>query len=513
MKANQVNAKLIRILQNNKDSDRGRNLDFRYIKIVNGFRYLSPISEYDSIAPLIELTTRIGETGIYTSHPLIGYSLTSGTTGVPRFIPCTKEHIEDYQKEFLSIVGKEKTMLLMESLPRDKKFKDGVYLDSISGLVLQSLRKKIEGLNIVNPEPILYLDEDCDSEYLRAFFALSDAGINQIVSPFSWGVVNFLDYIKKNYIMLLKDIENGCIDPSVKISDKLSKELKTYIRPNKERAEALKALYSEEFFDGPWVEKVWPKMSKVVAGGGGSFSIYSKTLKKYLGKISHNYGLYASSEAVIGKAIQDDSDVYTLADSSVFLEFLPVGGETSETLLADELEVGKSYKVLVTNNAGLYRYMLGDVIQVTEMKNGIPNFKLMYRSAQELVIGKTKITEDKIFEAICALEKKTGISVADFTFGEEDDKCLILLEPAADSSNMKKCAEASLDDIADIMENEISDSGDKIECIVHFSEPQTQLLYRDVRRYREKAAIDQIKPVRVLDNPIKVKFFEKMIER
>lgn len=78
---------------------------------------------------------------------------------------------------------------------------------------------------------------------------------------------------------------------------------------------------------------------------------------------------------------------------------------------------------------------------------------------------------------------------------------------------MPEEAEASLDDIADIMENEISDSGDKIECIVHFSEPQTQLLYRDVRRYREKAAIDQIKPVRVLDNPIKVKFFEKMIER
>ena len=513
MKANQVNEKLNKILQDNKDSDRGRNMDFRYIKIVNGFRHLAPISEYDSIAPLIELTTRIGESGIYTSHPLIGYSLTSGTTGVPRYIPCTKEHIADYQKEFVSIVGKERTLLLMESLPRDKKFKDGVYLDSVSGLMLQSLRKKKEMLNIVNPEPILYLNEDSDSEYLRAFFALSDDGINQIVAPFSWGVVNFFDYIEKNFNMLLNDIEKGCIDTSVKISDELSKELKCYIKPNMKRAEELKALYCEEFFDGSWVEKVWPKMSKVVAGGGGSFSIYSKTLKKHLGKIPHNYGLYASSEAVIGKALQDNSDVYTLADSSVFLEFLPVDDSTGEALMADELEVGKRYKVLVTNNAGLYRYLLGDVIEVTEMKNGIPYFRLMYRSAQEIVIGKAKITEDKVFKAICALEKRTGINVVDFTFGEEDDKCLILLEPATDSNNMKKCAEASLDDIANIMENEISVSGEKINCAVHFSEPQTQLLYRDVRRYREKAAIDQIKPVRVLDNPIKVKFFKKMIER
>ena len=513
MKANQVNEKLIKILQENKDCDRGRNMDFAYIKIVNGFRYLAPISEYDSIAPLIELTTRIGESGIYTSHPLIGYSLTSGTTGVPRFIPCTQEHIEDYQKEFLSIVGKEKTMLLLESLPRDKKYKDGAYLDSISGLMLQSLKKKIEGLSIVNPEPILFLNEYIDSEYLRAFFALRDAGINQIVAPFSWCVVNFFECIEKNFNMLLNDIDNGSIDTSVKISDELRKELEPYIKPNKERADELKALFSEEFFNGSWVEKVWPKMTKVIAGGGGSFLIYSKKLKNRLGKISHNYGLYASSEAVIGKAVQDDSDVYALADSAIFLEFLPADENTSETLLADELEVGKSYKILVTNNAGLYRYRLGDVIKVIEMRNGIPYFKIMYRSEQEIAIGNAKITEDKVFEAICVLEKETGISVADFTFGEEDDKCLILLEPDSDSNNMKRCAQVSLDDLANIVENELSDSENDIKCTVHFSEPQTQLLYRDVRRYREKTAIDQIKPVRVLDNPIKEKFFKGMIER
>ena len=45
-----------------------------------------------------------------------------------------------------------------------------------------------------------------------------------------------------NYNMLLNDIENGCIDNSVKISDELRKELEPYMKPNKERAEELKAL-------------------------------------------------------------------------------------------------------------------------------------------------------------------------------------------------------------------------------------------------------------------------------
>lgn len=253
-------------------------------------------------------------------------------------------------------------------------------------------------------------------------------------------------------------------------------------------------------------------MTRVVAGGGGSFSIYSRRLKKSLGKIAHNYGLYASSEAVIGKAITDNSDVYTLVETSDFLEFLPICDETCEALLPDELEPGKRYKVLVTNKAGLYRYMLGDVIEVVEMKDGKPSFRLAYRNAQEIILGKSRIAEDKVFNAICALEQETGIEVTDYTFGAEEDKCLILLE-LNNSDNKEKCADISLDYIASIMERELSSCGDEVKCVVHFSEPQTQLLYRDVRRWREKTVIDQIKPVRVLDNPIKEKFFMKMIER
>lgn len=512
MKSNQVNKKLIKILQDNKDSDIGRNMDFRYVKIVDGFRHLTPISGYDDIAPLIELTMRVGERGIYTSHPLVGYSLTSGTTGAPRYIPCTQEHIEDYKNEFLSIVGKERTLLLFESLPRNKKFTDGAYLDSISGHMLYSLKKKMKRLNIVNPEPIIFINEYTDSEYLRALFALGDESITQIFAPFSWCVVNLFDCIERKFDMLLNDIKNGTIDSSVNISEELKKKLAPYIKPDPKRAEKLKSLYHEDFFNGAWVEKVWPEMTRVVAGGGGSFSIYSRRLKRPLGKIAHNYGLYASSEAVIGKAVTDNSELYTLADTPVFLEFLPICDDKCEALLPDELEVGKRYNVLVTNNAGLYRYQLGDVIEVVEMKDGKPGFRLAYRSAQKIVIGEAEITEDKVFDAICVLEQETGIEVADYTFGTEDDKCLILLELDPDCDNKKKCADISPDYLAGILEHELSRCGNEVKCAVKFSEPQTQLLYRDVRRWREKIVIDQIKPVRVLDNPVKEKFFKKMVE-
>lgn len=512
MKANQVNSNLMRILQDNKNSDSGMSMDFRYIKIVNGFRHLVPISVYDNIAPLIELTTRIGETGIYTSHPLIGYSLTSGTTGVPRYIPCTQKHIEDFQREFLSIIEKGRTMLLLESLPKDTKFVDNVYLDSISGILLQSLKKKMKWHNIVNPEPLVYISEHMDSEYLRAFFALRDATIIQIFSPFSWGVVNFFDCIRKNWDKLLDDIRKGSIDPSVKLPEELGNELKKYIKRAPERAENLKALYHDGFFAGAWVEKIWPDMKRIIAGGGGSFSIYSRRMQRNLGKIVHNYGLYASSEGVIGCAVKDGTDLYRIADSSLFLEFIPVNENSDVSLLADELEPGKYYRVIVTNNAGLYRYNIGDVIKVIDMKDGIPYFKIAYRKEASVLIEDVVITEENIFDAICKMEDKFEILIADYSFGSENNKCKIFLEPEAYDSNIQKLNNIPLEEIAKFMKGVLLKDQAETDCEVYISQEQTQLLYRDLRRYREITALDQIKPVHVLDNPVKEKFFTRMVE-
>ena len=51
-----------------------------------------------------------------------------------------------------------------------------------------------------------------------------------------------------------------------------------------------------------------------------------------------------------------------LAVRSHFLEFIPVGGDTP--LLADELEAGEQYAVVISTGGGLYRYQLDDVIEV-----------------------------------------------------------------------------------------------------------------------------------------------------
>jgi hypothetical protein len=73
-----------------------------------------------------------------------------------------------------------------------------------------------------------------------------------------------------------------------------------------------------------------------------------------------------------------------LAVRSHFFEFLPVGtsGETGYPLLAHELVQGQQYAVVVTTGGGLYRYRLGDLVEVTGQIHDCPLIRFLGRQDQ-----------------------------------------------------------------------------------------------------------------------------------
>ncbi|HEX3685346.1 MAG TPA: GH3 auxin-responsive promoter family protein [Bryobacteraceae bacterium] len=68
-----------------------------------------------------------------------------------------------------------------------------------------------------------------------------------------------------------------------------------------------------------------------------------------------------------------------LAVRSHFLEFLPVGSDRPQ--LAHQLERGAHYQVVVTTGGGLYRYQLGDLVEVTGHVRGCPLIRFIGRQA------------------------------------------------------------------------------------------------------------------------------------
>ncbi|MDR1184751.1 MAG: GH3 auxin-responsive promoter family protein [Coriobacteriales bacterium] len=527
----QVNPVLNRILSSNRDTDFGRKYHFENIKTTAAFRNIVPITTYDDYAPLVELTTRLGEKDIFTSRPLAGYSLTSGSTGVPRLIPCTQEHIKRYSEQFKALSAKGSSFVLISGMPRNRPYADGTYLDSVMGATIfdykakikdNSHRRKFASGAWTSPLELLFPEELPETNHLRMLFALLDPNVEQIIAPFCWGVLDALLYMEREWEQLLQDMETGSISSKVILSEELREKLNSKIRKSPKRAATLRAIF-EAGFDEPVIPRIWPGCKQVLAVGTGSFCIYAQKLRRFTGTIPLCNGFYASSEALIGRAVSNDNDEYLLMSDLGFFEFLPPGG--GEPLLAQQLTPGETYEVILTNDSGFYRYRLGDTIRVLRFQGDLPIFTYEYRTNQVFSFFAEEMNEQHVQSAVFALQEKTGILFEDFGFWPEEDQTAytILVEPVYSQKNhqaLQNVALAELEALADTLLGEANPSyaaersvNHLKPCHVRYVQPQTYLLYRDLESARKRMPNDQAKPVRCVDNIVKEKFFFSMLDK
>ena len=89
-------------------------------------------------------------------------------------------------------------------------------------------------------------------------------------------------------------------------------------------------------------------------------------MKKYTGQIPHNNGCYYTEETIYGRAVADNSDVFETVSSGSFHEYLPMKNSQAATVLSTDATPGQLYRLVVTNNAGLYRYVTDHVVYINE---------------------------------------------------------------------------------------------------------------------------------------------------
>ena len=95
--------------------------------------------------------------------------------------------------------------------------------------------------------------------YMKARFALEEPNLVFFLSGFMTNFVDMLNYVKKNWEMIVNDIENGTIDPSVCEESSRAAVMK-YVKKKPKRAAELRKIFREGF-DTPIIPKIWPKMS------------------------------------------------------------------------------------------------------------------------------------------------------------------------------------------------------------------------------------------------------------
>lgn len=118
--------------------------------------------------------------------------------------------------------------------------------------------------------------------------------------------------------------------------------------------------------------EIWPNL-EVYFHGGVSFEPYQEQYKKIIPNNSFNYyETYNASEGFF--AIQDlnnSQELLLMLDYGIFYEFIPIntyGTAEQKIIRLSEVQLDKNYAIVITTNAGLWRYMIGDTIRFTSLK-------------------------------------------------------------------------------------------------------------------------------------------------
>jgi hypothetical protein len=117
--------------------------------------------------------------------------------------------------------------------------------------------------------------------------------------------------------------------------------------------------------------EVWPNL-EFYFHGAVNFNPYREQFKKLIPSNDMYYmETYNASEGFFGIQDQPNSEeMLLMLDYGIYYEFLPMENihlENPKTLSLTEVELNKNYALIISTNAGLWRYMIGDTIKFTSL--------------------------------------------------------------------------------------------------------------------------------------------------
>ena len=532
--ANEVNRELLMgIVRDNQNTEYGRKYHFDQIHSIEDYKRLVPLSGYDDYAPYIERMVNQGERNLITVYPIVQYAETSGSVGVPKKIPVSDRSMQIYTKYTITRV----TALAEEyhrehyhrSLPIgrgfnqleivDRTLPDGTPLGNISGSAAKSY-KALFPYYLTSPIPVLYPKGYIPMMYLKARYILADRDTSFMFSVFMTNLVDMMVYIQRNWKMLVEDIRTGTFNEDVKLDETTKAELMKITRPNPQRAEELEREFRRGF-DTPIIPRLWPKMSFICTIGTGGFAAYTRAMRSYSGDVPIDFSVYGASEAMMAACTEMERPEFALLCDSCFFEFLPADAPANctDTLNIDQLEVGKEYELILTNLSGFYRYRIKDVVKVLGYEGESPRITFSYRKSQLLDLAGDKITESMMDDAILRTGNELGVNIIDYcVYPNRDDSPShyeFLIEPdkpmdPSKCDEYRAVLEKHLGEINPVYK-ECIDTNEITHGVLYLQQQQTHALWRDLKVHKG-TSLNQVKPVRVLDTPMKKKFFYALRE-
>lgn len=370
-----------KLLSTAKNTEFGRTYEFKSISNYEQFAERIPVHQYETLFPYIERRMK-GEENLLWPTDVKWFAKSSGTTNArSKFIPVSPEALEDCHFKG----GKDLISMYVNNYPETKMF-------SGKGLAIGGSYQE----NELNPEGgSFYGDVSAVIMHNLPLWA-------QFVRTPSLEVALMDNWEEK----IEKLAQSTAKENVTNISGVPTWTILVIQRVNE-------IMGSENILD------VWPNL-EAFFHGAVAFGPYRSLFKGLIPTDQMNYmETYNASEGFFGIQDRSDSDeLLLMLDYGIFYEFIPyedIQKETPRTVQLQHVELGKIYAMVISTNAGLWRYNIGDTIKFTS-KNPY-RIKIAGRTKHFINAFGEELVVENAETAIAEACQMTGAIMENFTAG------------------------------------------------------------------------------------------------
>ncbi len=171
------------------------------------------------------------------------------------------------------------------------------------------------------------------------------------------------------------------------------------------------------------IHEIWPNLSFYVHGGV-AMEPYKKGFEKLLGKPITYIETYLASEGFLAyQNRQEAKGMHLALNNNIFFEFVPFDDANfdSEGNMVDnptaymlhEIEENKDYSILISTNAGAWRYAIGDTVRLVDKEKS--EIIITGRTKHFLSLVGEHLSVDNMNKAIEMASEELNISIPEFT--------------------------------------------------------------------------------------------------
>lgn len=315
------------LIHSAKDTAFGADHHFDKIKTIEDFQKNVPIRDYEDLKTYIE-KVKSGEENILWKGKPIYFAKTSGTTSGAKYIPLTKEsmptHVNAARNAILHYIhetGNAKfvngKMIFLQGSPILTE-KYGIKFGRLSGIVAHFVPKYLQKNRMPSWET------NCIEDWDTKVNTIVDETINKDMSVIS-GIPSWVQM----YFERLQEKSGG---------KKISEIFKNF---------------------------------NLFIYGGVNYEPYRAKFEQMIGKKVDSIELFPASEGFFAyQDSQKEKGMLLLLNSGIFYEFIKSDEffePNPKSYTVGEVEVGVNYVLIVSTNAGLWRYNIGDTVQFTSL--------------------------------------------------------------------------------------------------------------------------------------------------